>query len=125
MKSKVFLLNFLFLISIICSSCQADSSSTAAVGQSSDEIGQAQILPKVQAAMSGQNWQIMLARNDEQRAQGLMFYESLPENEGMLFVYSSPRKMSFWMYNTKIELDIVFFSENLLVSEYIEAMQPG
>jgi len=124
-KSKVFLINFLFLISIICSSCQADSSSPAAVSQSAVEIGQPQILPKTQASLSGQNWQIMLARNDEQRAQGLMFYESLPENEGMLFVYSSPRKMAFWMYNTRIELDIVFFSEDLMVTEFIKAMQPG
>lgn len=54
-----------------------------------------------------------------------MFYETLPENEGMLFVYSSPRIMSFWMYNTRIPLDLVFFSDQLTVTEWIESMQPG
>lgn len=67
----------------------------------------------------------MLARSADEKAKGLMFFDSLSENEGMLFVYPAPRLMSFWMYNTKIELDLVFFSDQLLVTEFIEAMQPG
>ncbi len=54
-----------------------------------------------------------------------MFYESLEPDQGMLFVYSTPRIMSFWMYNTKISLDLVFFSDQLRVTEYIESMEPG
>ena len=44
----------------------------------------------------------------EQQEQGLMFRQSLPENEGMLFVYKEPQEMSFWMRNTFIPLDIAF-----------------
>jgi uncharacterized membrane protein (UPF0127 family) len=39
---------------------------------------------------------------------GLMFRQSMPENEGMLFVYKEPQEMSFWMRNTFIPLDIAF-----------------
>jgi len=44
----------------------------------------------------------------EKQERGLMFRRSLPENEGMLFVYREPVEMSFWMRNTLIPLDIVF-----------------
>ena len=37
-----------------------------------------------------------------------MFRQSMPENEGMLFVYKEPQEMSFWMRNTFIPLDIAF-----------------
>ncbi len=44
----------------------------------------------------------------EKQERGLMFRSSLPENEGMLFVYREPIEMSFWMRNTLIPLDIAF-----------------
>lgn len=54
-----------------------------------------------------------------------MYYDFLAENHGMLFVYQTPRTMSFWMKNTKIPLDLVFFSDTLEITEWIENMQPG
>ena len=44
----------------------------------------------------------------EKQERGLMFRRSLPENEGMLFVYREPIELSFWMRNTLIPLDIAF-----------------
>jgi hypothetical protein len=44
----------------------------------------------------------------EKQERGLMFRQSMPENEGMLFVYKEPQEMSFWMRNTFLPLDIVF-----------------
>lgn len=44
----------------------------------------------------------------EKQERGLMFRQSLPENEGMLFIYKEPQEMSFWMRNTVIPLDIAF-----------------
>lgn len=49
-----------------------------------------------------------LARTPEEQARGLMYRRSLGENEGMLFIYDSPRMMSFWMKNTRIPLSIAF-----------------
>jgi uncharacterized membrane protein (UPF0127 family) len=57
----------------------------------------------------------------KERSLGLMHRESLPENQGMLFVYKTPQNMSFWMKNTKIPLDIIFIDENKIVLNVEEA----
>ena len=51
----------------------------------------------------------------EKQERGLMFRQSLPENEGMLFVYREPQELAFWMRNTFIPLDIVFVSADGII----------
>lgn len=54
---------------------------------------------------------------------GLMDRSSLPEGNGMLFVYEEPETLSFWMKNTKIPLSIGFFdAERRLIQ--VEDMDP-
>jgi len=49
-----------------------------------------------------------VADDAAERAQGLMFRESLPPMGGMLFVYENERRVAFWMKNTLIPLDMIF-----------------
>jgi uncharacterized membrane protein (UPF0127 family) len=49
-----------------------------------------------------------IARTETERKQGLMNRPSLPEGEGMLFVFESEQILSFWMKNTLIPLSIAF-----------------
>jgi len=87
--------------------------------------GVPQTLPTTEARLAGHNLTIALARTSAEKAKGLMFVESLQEDFGMLFVYQSPRVMGFWMKNTKIPLDLIFFSDNLEINGWIKGMQPG
>ncbi|MGF1452769.1 MAG: DUF192 domain-containing protein [Opitutales bacterium] len=68
--------------------------------------------------------QVELATQPETQRRGLMFRESLPENAGMLFVFPGPKQQSFWMKNTRIPLDIGFFSPDGRLRE-IYTMYPG
>ncbi len=49
-----------------------------------------------------------LATNDELRAQGLMYRESLLPGQGMLFLFPQPGEYPFWMKNTLIPLDMIW-----------------
>ena len=51
-----------------------------------------------------------IAAPPAKRAQGLMHVTDLPENAGMLLVFSQPRQISIWMKNTLISLDILFLN---------------
>jgi len=62
-----------------------------------------------------------VASSHEERLMGLMFREELPVDEGMLFVYEYPHKVSFWMKNTFMPLDIIFLNESGTVINVEEA----
>lgn len=51
---------------------------------------------------------VEVADDPDERGRGLMFVEEMPMMTGMLFVYESPRRVSFWMKNTLIPLDMIF-----------------
>jgi uncharacterized membrane protein (UPF0127 family) len=59
--------------------------------------------------------QVALTQPEQQK--GLMHRDSLPEDSGMLFPYPSPRRLSFWMANTRIPLDIGFFDAEGVLRE--------
>ena len=54
-----------------------------------------------------------LAATPAARQKGLMNRYDLGKGEGMLFVWQGEDYRSFWMKNTPISLDILFFSSEL------------
>ncbi len=64
-------------------------------------------------------YQLELAATPAARRQGLMNRYELSDVDGMLFVWPEEDYRSFWMKNTPLSLDILFFSSELtLVSRH-------
>jgi uncharacterized membrane protein (UPF0127 family) len=51
---------------------------------------------------------VEIARTAEEQRRGLMERQSLAADRGMLFPYTPPQPVSFWMRNTWIPLDILY-----------------
>ena len=69
-------------------------------------------LPAATIAIGGQPVRLLLATTPEQHQTGLMFRESMAEDEGMLFVYDAPKTRCMWMKNTLIPLTAAFLDES-------------
>ncbi len=65
-----------------------------------------------------------VADTSPEREKGLMFRQSLPEDQGILFDFKEPGKYSFWMKNTPIPLSIAFLNEKGTVLE-LDDMEPN
>jgi uncharacterized membrane protein (UPF0127 family) len=67
---------------------------------------------------------VEVARTPEQRQLGLMYRKSLPEGNGMLFIFKTDGKRSFTMKNTFIPLDIIFIDRTKGVAGWVENAKP-
>ncbi len=57
---------------------------------------------------SGSVYSVEIALTPEEKAQGLMFRESLPPRTGMIFPFAEAAPHHFWMKNTMIPLDLIW-----------------
>ncbi|MEW9573622.1 DUF192 domain-containing protein [Rhodanobacter sp. Si-c] len=71
--------------------------------------------------LHGQHFSVELATNEAAREHGLMMRTSLAADHGMLFVFPDTAPRGFWMKNTLIPLDILYFdAERKLVSTQLD-----
>lgn len=67
---------------------------------------------------------VELARDQAERAHGLMFVEDLPADQGMLFLYPRPQRVAMWMKNTLIPLDMLFIQPDGTIESIAERTIP-
>jgi len=72
----------------------------------------------------GKRFDIEIADNQEARVRGLMFRDSMPADHGMLFVFESSYVQTFWMKNTRIPLDILYFDSTYKLVSVQERVPP-
>jgi uncharacterized membrane protein (UPF0127 family) len=63
--------------------------------------------------LGGRTFSVEIADTQEEQALGLMFRDSMPADQGMLFIFPNEARRSFWMKNTRIPLDIMYFDAEL------------
>ncbi len=76
------------------------------------------------ALPSGVTLRLELATTEAERAQGLMFRESLPVDAGMLFLFDGVSLRPFWMKNCHFPLDIVHLSRDGTVVDVLADVPP-
>ena len=67
--------------------------------------------------LGGQEYDIFIAKSEEQKSKGLQHFKSLPKDEGMLFVIneSNPVETFFHMHNVPFPLDMIFMDDEFKV----------
>ena len=111
-----------------CGSADADVRGTdvGATGEQAAETrtgAVAQAMELVPLRVGGIEIQVEIADDADERQRGLMYRESLEENQGMLFVYPEQRILGFWMRNTLIPLDIAYIDREGRIVD-IQQMEP-
>jgi uncharacterized membrane protein (UPF0127 family) len=87
--------------------------------------------PQVRRPPPGKAWVIFgadtvvaeLARTPDERAEGLMYRDEVPDGTGMLFVFDDSQIRSFWMANTYVPLDIAYMDSSYRVVDIVQ-MEP-
>ena len=67
---------------------------------------------------------VEVARDDADRAKGLMFRRELPEGRGMLFDFAREAPVAMWMRNTFIPLDMIFIQGDGRILRIAENTEP-
>jgi uncharacterized membrane protein (UPF0127 family) len=109
---------------LLAQTSPAPARSPTAVAAGKDQLGggglpqQGQQLPLSQQAILADGTVLALehAITPEQQALGLMFRTELPPQQGMLFSFRPARRVSFWMKNVAIPLDMVFLRDRAIVA---------
>lgn len=97
----------------------------AAASAAAEPVTFARVPLVIHAGEATHRLTVEVARTPAQRSRGLMAREALAEDAGMLFLY--PRRQppwgSFWMYRTRLPLDIAFLDATGRVAA-LHTMQP-
>lgn len=69
-------------------------------------------MDKCKITIGNKSYNVSIAKNEEDQIKGLQGVHTLPEDEGILFVFEESGDVGFWMKDTLIPLDIIYINDD-------------
>lgn len=66
-------------------------------------------------SLRGHVFKVEIADSDAERTRGLMYRDQMAADAGMLFLFERQEAQAFWMKNTRIPLDILYFDQSWIL----------
>ena len=111
-----------FALGLCLASAMAPLSVTAQPAPATSETALEPL--EIVTASGPQKFMVEVMRDDAQRARGLMYRRSMPQDRGMLFDFKREEPVSMWMKNTYLSLDMVFIDRTGRVVGLAENTEP-
>jgi len=70
-------------------------------------------------------FKVEIADTPQAHRRGLMFRKKMATDEGMLFIFPTPRVASFWMRNTILPLDMIFIKADGTIESIVTRLDTG
>jgi uncharacterized membrane protein (UPF0127 family) len=123
------ILPFVALLATIVTACAPAGGESAA--SSSESPREEEARRQVRRPPPGKAWVILgadtvvaeIARTPDERAEGLMYRDEVPDGTGMLFIFDDSQVRSFWMANTYVPLDIAYMDSSYRIVDIVQ-MEP-
>jgi uncharacterized protein len=100
-----------FVIAIVLTACSSEPKATRL-----EPAGFPSTVVEVTTATGTKKLCMLLADTEERRNKGLMGVTSLGRFDGMAFRFGEPTRGAFFMFQTRIPLDIAFYNTGRFVS---------
>ncbi|MBI4080889.1 MAG: DUF192 domain-containing protein [Candidatus Levybacteria bacterium] len=80
---------------------------------------------KATATFDDKKITVLVAETDKEKQKGLSQRKSLPQNQGMVFVFDKPDYYPFWMKDMQFPIDIIFLRDNKIVTIHKNVKAPS
>tara|TARA_R110002049_G_scaffold174490_3_gene341699 strand:- start:744 stop:1220 length:477 start_codon:yes stop_codon:yes gene_type:complete len=115
------ILPFVFCLALFLASCKEDKKVIKQTEVTFKKEGELTLFKSdsTQVALH-----IEIADTDFDIQTGLMYRDSMKDNQGMLFVFDDEQPRYFYMKNTRIPLDLIYISKNKRIVSFQKNAQP-
>lgn len=110
------------VLALSLSACQLPSPGNAAASPAPSADPAPSASPGASVTLGTHTWRAEIEDTPEARAQGLSDRPSLAADAAMVFAWSAPETVKFWMYHMAFPLDVVFARAGKIVA--IDANEP-
>ncbi|MBR4126394.1 MAG: DUF192 domain-containing protein [Alphaproteobacteria bacterium] len=111
---------FLVILAVLATACLPEKTDGSRNGLSFEK----QSVRIVRQDLPDVGLTVEIADTNAKRARGLMYRSELADDAGMLFLFPVRKRISMWMANTIVPLDMIFIDEYGKVREIVENTVP-